>query len=229
MSPVALRLRRERVVETLCEHFASDHLETEELEALIDRAHRATSIAELDQLVEGLPALASRQAIGPATQSRPPSAGRSTQIVAAVMGGAERKGSWTPARETTVVAFMGGVCLDFREAHLGPGVTEVNVLAIMGGVEIIVPAGMHVESSGIGIMGGFEHSGRGRFPVDSTVPVLRITGLALMGGVEIRESPSGSLPPPSKGHGPDWKAAKHQIRNAKRELRDEIRRIGRGE
>ena len=73
-----------------------------------------------------------------------------------IMGGGGRTGAWIPARRNWVVGVMGGHALDFREAHLGPGVTEVNVLAIMGGVEILVPPDVRVECSGIGIMGGFD-------------------------------------------------------------------------
>ena len=87
--------------------------------------------------------------------------------------------------------------LDFRDAQLGPGVTNVYVLAMMGGVEIIVPPGLRVESNGIGIMGGFEHSGP-RVDVSSgSGPILRISGVAIMGGVEIKEKPPKALPPGS--------------------------------
>lgn len=234
LSPVALRARRERTIELLCEHFARDHLEATELEQLIDRAHQATSLAQLDELVADLPALSTA---APAARDEPAPlytarGNRDQQWVAAVMGGAERRGAWFPARQTNVLAFMGGVCLDFREARLDPGVTEINVLAIMGGVEIVVPEGVHVESTGIGIMGGFEHTGKGRFPIDSSVPVLRISGLAFMGGVEIREQPRGRV-----GSGEhfrqqaadDWRTRKRQLKKARRELRDELRRLGRGE
>ncbi|HSG48741.1 MAG TPA: LiaF domain-containing protein, partial [Longimicrobiales bacterium] len=108
------------------------------------------------------------------------------EIVIAVMGGATRKGRWAPARRNFAFAVMGGTELDFREAVLPPGVTEVQVFTVMGGVEIIVPPGVNVESHGIGIMGGFDHRG-GEGSYDQDAPTLRITGLALMGGVDITE------------------------------------------
>lgn len=231
-SAVALRLRRDRCIEKLCEHFAQDHLQAEELEQLIDQAHRATSLAELDALLADLPGLAASSAVAPTSPSpsssffAPTGRDRDVDTIAAIMGGAERKGSWRPARQTSVLAVMGGVCLDFREATLQPGLTELTVLAMMGGVEIVVPPGIHVESSGVGIMGGFEHSGSGRFPVDSSVPVLRVTGLAFMGGVEIRQRRPGELAE-SGGERPAELRGKR--RETRRELRDELRRLGRGE
>lgn len=183
----ALRHRRELTIARLCEHFARDHLLPEELEELIDRAHQAKSLATLDQLLEGLPELPSEQP-GPGTAVTGPVDRDNQAVVVAMMSGVERKGAWTPSETNYVVAVMGGSVLDFREARLPPGDTQVVVFAMMGGVEIIVPPGLRVESNGIGIMGAFEHagdagdSGRGG-------PVLRISGLAMMGAVEIKVRP----------------------------------------
>lgn len=215
-SLVALRQRREQTIARLCELFARDHLEAHELEQLIDRAHQATSLAELDQLVAGFPAAdPPRPTVSPAASPR---TGQDQQYILAVMGGAERRGAWHPARQIYVTALMGGACLDFRDAVLDPGVTEVYVLALMGGVEITVAPGTRVESNGIGIMGGFAHAGTGRTPVDTSVPVLRITGLALMGGVEIRDRPSGET---AEG----YHDRRRELRETRRELRDAHRKL----
>ncbi|HKJ02239.1 MAG TPA: hypothetical protein VJ997_07280, partial [Longimicrobiales bacterium] len=114
-------------------------------------------------------------------------------IVLAVMGGATRKGSWTPARHNFAFSVMGGTELDFREASLAPGVTDVKVFAIMGGVAIVVPPGVNVESRGIGIMGGFDHRADQDDP-DIDAPTLRISGLAIMGGVDISVRHPGESP-----------------------------------
>ena len=187
LTPAALRPQREAAIARLIEHFARDHIEAEDLERLIDGVHHSTTPAEIEALFVGLPALTQASQTAPNIVPRGPRAEQ--QAVIAVMGGAERRGVWTPAHRVYVTAIMGGAVLDFRDAELSNDVTEVYVLAIMGGVEIIVPPGVAVDSSGMGIMGGFDHGGRGRFPVDYTGPVLRISGLALMGGVEIRDRP----------------------------------------
>jgi hypothetical protein len=192
-APVALRHRREVTITQLCEHFARDHIEADDLEKLIDRAHAAKSLTELDALLTGLPSLDEPQK-RPAEETVALAHPRFTgdhQFVVALMGGAMRKGPWSPARNVYVTTLMGGASLDFREASLDSGVTEVYVLAIMGGVEIIVPPGLQVESNGIGVMGGFDHGhGATRNP-DPNAPILRITGVAIMGGVEIKEREPG--------------------------------------
>jgi hypothetical protein len=88
-------------------------------------------------------------------------------------------------RHLDVVTIMGGAHLDFRDARLPEGEVEVRVGALMGGVEIIVPPSLAVESNGAAIMGGFEHVDRAPTAVEPGSTVLRITGLALMGGVNI--------------------------------------------
>ena len=42
-----LELDRERVIQTLCAHYANDHLSTQELEVRFDSAYKAESRAEL--------------------------------------------------------------------------------------------------------------------------------------------------------------------------------------
>jgi len=189
LPPVRLEAERERTVARLAEHFASDHLDTAEFERRLDLVYQSTTLVQLRELDADLPELKARMSVEPTeTGSHPALAAesevRDRQMVVAVLGGTERKGAWVPARSIDVLAIMGGVGLDFREARFSPGVTNVNVLAIMGGVEILVPPGVRVESNGIGILGGFESLDQSA-PADA--PTLRLTGVAIMGGVEIAE------------------------------------------
>jgi len=180
---------RQATIDALCEHFANDALAVEEFERRVEVAHRAASAEELRRLLDGLPEgnlpAPRREGTAPVPRRGPVPAGheRDQGFVVAVMGGATRKGRWTPARTTYSLALMGGTELDFREAVLPRGVTQVQVVAIMGGAEIIVPPGVNVESHGIGIMGGFDDAGEQDYDPDA--PTLRISGIAVMGGVEI--------------------------------------------
>jgi hypothetical protein len=197
LAPAALQQKRQRAIARLCEHFARDHIGVEELEQLIDRAHQAVYPAELSALFTDLPALDT--STGPAAV--PATERRDQQVIVAIMGGAQRRGAWVPARTVYVISVMGGALLDFRDARMDPGVIEVTVVAIMGGTEIIVPPGMRVESDGIGIMGGFGHVGAAGQRPDLPGPTLRVSGVAIMGGVEIRERAIGEPARPGKGRG----------------------------
>jgi hypothetical protein len=104
--------------------------------------------------------------------------------VLAIMSGAKRTGRWEPAAKFRVLAVMGGAQLDFREADMLEGTTEINVLAIMGGCSIIVPPDVAVHVNGVGFMGGFSHVRHD--PPDADAPLIKIKGLAVMGGVEVK-------------------------------------------
>ena len=105
--------------------------------------------------------------------------------IVSCMGGSSRTGRWVPARSNFAVGLMGGFSLDFREAMLGPGVTDVNVFVFMGGGEIIVPPDMEVEVSGFAFMGGFDHETDEPLRPHPDRPILRIKGFAMMGGVAV--------------------------------------------
>lgn len=185
---VPLQARREQTIATLCEHFSKDNLTLEEFERRLDAAHRVQTMPELVGLLQDLPALQTMTT--PATTSASANVpkvsrhAREHQHFISVMGGVDRRGHWQPAQKTYCYSFMGGASLDFREAVMPPGETEVTIIAIMGGAEIIVPPGMRVDCDGIAIMGGFDHREEIGH-ADPQAPVLKINGFALMGGVEI--------------------------------------------
>ncbi|MFL5385885.1 MAG: DUF1707 domain-containing protein [Longimicrobiaceae bacterium] len=182
--PVPLEQTRQRIVEQLCDQYAAENLTDAGLEERLTRAYAATSPAELQALVADLPTQAPGTSTALATAR--PELVSERQVVLAVMGGAERKGAWTPPKHLHVLTVMGGAVLDFRDAHFSPGVTEVTCFVMMGGVEIIVPPGVHVDMNGLALMGGFGHRGRADAPPDPGAPILRIGGVALMGAVDLQ-------------------------------------------
>ncbi|HEU0014093.1 MAG TPA: DUF1707 domain-containing protein [Longimicrobium sp.] len=185
---VPLEQARQALIQHLAACYAADHLTEEALEERIDRAHHAATVQELRGLVADLPAVSAPHAVSAVPAAAPVARSihtREQQTIVGIMGVAERKGPWSPARNVYVVAAMGGVDLDFREAHFGPGVTTVSILALMGAAEVIVPPGVHVEVDGSAILGGFGDASFGPPPTDPEAPVLRINGVAIMGGVDV--------------------------------------------
>lgn len=180
---------RERVVDQLKLNYAHDNIVVEEFERRIGLAHDMDDRDELKSLVRDLPVLR-EDSVSPSyrdsryTWSLNEGKVKRDDSMIAVLGGVERKGSWAPARYNKVLAFMGGVDLDFTEAKLPEGVTEIDLFCVMGGVELVVPEGVNVEMQGVPIMGGFED--KTDHNPDEGAPVIRIRGLVLMGGVEAR-------------------------------------------
>jgi hypothetical protein len=174
---------REQTIKTLVSGFAADQMTLEELERRLDVAHRTADASELDRLVADLPAPAPESSPAP-RPAAPPAEVRDSSFVVAIMGGVAKKGRWTPARRTVVLAFMGGAEIDLREAILPAGEIEIAVFTVWGGVEIIVPPDIDVDVSGVAIMGGFDQQ-RGSSAPSSGGPTVRVTGFALMAGVEV--------------------------------------------
>ena len=78
---------------------------------------------------------------------------------------------------------FGGYKLDLRDAKISKDGAKINVNCMFGGVEILVPDNCKVISSGSGILGGWDSNFRLR---DTKEPVLEISGVASLGGVEIK-------------------------------------------
>lgn len=210
--PTSLREARDATIDALCQGFAEETISMSELERRLETARSARTREELNRLLRDLPgrnvpmqtaakpvkepAAGSRKAKTPATkpESRP-SKGQlrsGSHLAIAIMGGTRRAGRWEPPGEMVAIALMGGVELDFRDAVLGKGVTEINCFAFWGGVEITVPPGVEVQAHGFALMGGFDQDAELPTPSEPDAPTIRVNGFALMGAVEIKVAEPGS-------------------------------------
>lgn len=186
---------REQVATALQKAMSEGRITVGELETRLDSVYAAKTVDELEPLTRDLPRqppLLSKQA-APAARAMPvpelsmhSGVGRAKANLVGIMSGVVRKGLWVAPERINCVAIMGGIELDLTEAQLSAMETVMNVTAIMGGVEIRVPAGMTVIVEGVGIMGAFEDSAHQTYGRDA--PVLRVTGVALMGGVQVKGS-----------------------------------------
>ncbi len=179
-------VQRDYVVQVLSAAFATDRLSMEQLDERLSAVYRARSLGDLEVLLAD-PADASRSLADAGSVGRVaadpvvPARG----VAMAIMGGFDRSGSWIVPRHLRVVAVMGGGQLDLRTAKLGAGITEIEIFTFWGGVEIFVPTGVRVEVTGMAVMGGF--SVRGAEATENPdAPVLRISGLAVMAGVDVK-------------------------------------------
>ncbi|MFI8187263.1 DUF1707 domain-containing protein [Streptomyces sp. NPDC085946] len=184
---------RERVAEVLRDALAEGRLDMTEFEERLDATYRARTYGELAPITRDLPA--GSAAVAPPVSLRKDAGERgwadrivggegSSAGAVAVMSGFQRKGRWTVPRKFTCFAFWGGGEIDLREADFAGREVEINCVAIMGGVEIVVPPGVEVVVRGVGIMGGFDQREDG-VPGDPGAPRVVVTGLAFWGGVGV--------------------------------------------
>ena len=91
-----------------------------------------------------------------------------------------------------LLTWYGGGRLDLRGATIAPGGADLRVRAIFGGVQLIIPPTWRVEATTTTpIMGGI--ADMTRTPVDPDAPVLRISTMAVFGGVAISNEASESM------------------------------------
>lgn len=105
----------------------------------------------------------------------------------ALMGGVTRRNRSEAFRGGDLSAMMGGVELDLRESQMAEERAVVEVFAMWGGIEIIVPPDWRVESDVSPIMAGYEDNTR-LDPGVTPAGVLVVRGFAVMGGIEVRNT-----------------------------------------
>src|SRR5262249_7580183 len=138
-SLVSVREARDRTIAILSDLFASSDLELEEFEKRVSLVHRAATVAEIEGVVGDLKKPDHVVKPQPSVARVPVSAAPERQTRLAIFGGIDKRGAWTMPRYLHTVAVFGGANLDLREARLPPGIVEIRVFALFGGVQIIVP------------------------------------------------------------------------------------------
>jgi hypothetical protein len=163
------------VVAILTRHFANDWLTESELEARLQRVYAATTSGELEAIISDLPR-------APAPQTSPLPA--TTTTITALFSAEERQLSRVP-REFRVKARLGYVELDLTRATFEPGLTTIDVRALMGYVQIRFPPGVRVENEGHALFGFFALKGGGSPEREAGEErVVRVTGRAVLGFAE---------------------------------------------
>lgn len=183
---------RERVANVLREAAGDGRLTMEELDERLDAVYAAKTYAELEPITHDLPDAgdAHAPASSPAAPRDPARFGGvpTSSGAVAILGGFTRKGDWVVPKEFTAFLFMGGGEIDLREARFSEREVTIHIVAIMGGCEVIVPEDATVYVTGIGVLGAFEHSDAG--PGSPDGPVIKINGMAFMGGVDVKRRPT---------------------------------------
>ncbi|WP_445524349.1 DUF1707 SHOCT-like domain-containing protein [Streptomyces cyslabdanicus] len=214
---------RERVAEQLRDALAEGRLDMAEFEERLEAAYRARTYGELTPITRDLPVpgvaapvvnMVKQPVQGGGWASRVVGGEGSSSWAVAIMGGFERKGGWTVPKRFSCFTFWGGGAVDLRDANFADQEIQINCVAIMGGVDVIVPPGVEVVVRGIGIMGAFDHR-EDDTPVEPGAPRVIVTGVAFWGGVGIRHKITDA----------ERRRLKEQRRQEKLERRAERRRL----
>nr|MDT0666223.1 hypothetical protein [Micromonospora sp. DSM 115978] len=80
---------------------------------------------------------------------------------------------------------------DLRDATLPTGEVTINAVAVMGGIDIVLPEGVDVHVSGLSLMGGREVKVADGPPTPG-FPVVHVRAFAVMGGITVKTKRPGS-------------------------------------
>jgi len=198
---------RESYLDLLREAYAEGRLDAQEYEERMGLALSAKTYRDLYVLLAELPIEGARIPGPPVAgagaggrmvpvsapgnyPARQPEGGLDNSVLA-ILSSASRKGPWLVPTELTAVGVLGEVTLDLTSAVLTSATTVIRCNAVLGSVNVIVPDAVQVHVDGSGILGDFntkdkrKRSDRTRTPAPDA-PKIRITGIALLGSVEVR-------------------------------------------
>ena len=184
---------REAAIARLSAAFAQDVLPVEEFEQRVAAVYRAGSPVDLSALVADLPSPT-------LPTGRSVVAGSGAELAAvpqridAIFGSVDRGGRLNVPPRLEIRSVFGNVELDLSDAHFGAGLTEIEVLAVFGNIELRLPAHVVVENHGNGMLANFScrtPSSADGVRVSADAPLVRVTGKAVLGNVEIEVAPAG--------------------------------------
>lgn len=186
---------RHRVAEVLREAAGEGRLDLDELDERLEAAYAAKVYGDLVPILVDLPTgqvdlpQVSTPSLRPPGQPVPANVPTHESSLA-ILGGQDRKGTWAISPTHNAFSLMGGITLDLREAVFVARETVINATTIMGGIDIYVNASTRVIVEGVGIMGAFDQARDKVEPeLHADSPVVRVKGLALMGGVSVARKP----------------------------------------
>ena len=172
---------RESAVASLRTAAGEGRLTLDELADRLERALAAVTRADLEPLTTDLPGQ-------PA-----PLAAKGRRWIVGIMGGGDHAGRWRIAAHCTVVNLLGGADLDLTDAMVEGPDTEIRVFSLMGGSDIVVPNGVHVELSGFAFLGGNDLRLADAPPPPPGAPVVRVRAYSVMGGTDVKSSPANPV------------------------------------
>lgn len=191
--PIALPQFREQTIEALSNHFAADRLSIEEFEHRVSAVYAATTADAVRMQITDLQPEPAVPSVAADALRVTPSLGTSSlaeQNVSVILGNHERAGQLTVPARLNIRCVLGNVELDLRDATFTAPVTEIVADAVLGNIELTVPAGVRVESEGNSMLGSFASTGS--VPSGAADVVIRLKGAAVLASVEVHHA-AGSM------------------------------------
>jgi hypothetical protein len=187
---------RERVIQQLTEAFAQDLISVEELERRLEHVYRAQSGVEMQAIVVDLRgAAATGSLVAPnrdePRQSLDAAPARVRDRFVAVLSSSSRRGLWVVPHILDAFALMSDSVIDLTNASLPADIIDIHVSVTMANMTIVVPPGLRVVNRVSAFLANVETSPTlDLAPMVPGMPVVRISGHAMLANLEIVADPS---------------------------------------
>lgn len=166
-------VERQHEVDRLRQCTADGRLTLDEFAERVGEVYAARTFAELARPTADLPAIP------------PPSLLPERTSAVGVFSGARQAGRWRPAPSFDAVAVFGSAQIDLCDAQVD-GNLDIRAWAVFGGIEVLVPEGVHVEMGGFAFLGGRDFRRVHSATMRPGVPIIRVDCRAVLGGVTVR-------------------------------------------
>ena len=167
-------VERRRVVATLQAACVEGRLNLDEYGQRVEAALAARTRAQLETLLVDLPA-------DTGTGEEMASASRPGGWMSPAAGEGGRGG-----RVSNTLAVLGSCKIDLRSARISAAVTTLEVTAVLGSIDVIVPVGVEVDLEVHALLGSRDMRMGAAPPAGA--PVIRITGMVLLGSLTVRDA-----------------------------------------
>jgi len=144
---------RESVVARLGQACAEGRLTLDEFGDRVERAYKAMLAPDLEALVADLPTIGAQVPALPVRTRGTRGTRGTTRWWISPLGGFHRRGHYRLPTHQVVVTLLGGMDVDLRGAELSGPTVNLTVVSLIGGADVVVPAGVQVEVSGFSVLG----------------------------------------------------------------------------
>lgn len=100
---------------------------------------------------------------------------------------------WRPGKKVRSIAIFGGSEIDFRQAELEEGVTQVVAFSMFGANKVVVPPDMPVTLSGFSMFGAkADKRSQAKKAPPTSAKALHVNAISILGACEVTEQSEDS-------------------------------------
>ena len=178
---------REETVDKLIVNYSHAIISAEAFERRLDQAMATNLHQELIDLVKDLPIEVDSSYDAKKERSFTPNydANKSNDEdkLISILGSNVRQGQWVVPKKITVIDVVGSAKIDFTDAVFQHQQVEINVINVLGSLDIFVPEDVNVTSKMFNIIGSAEN--RAPSMAGRQAPQITITGWSVLGSLEV--------------------------------------------